>query len=169
MPSKVITEEPHQPLRRITRLLLIGVGVFVAFEMLNGYANATHRPKNYDPSTTEFGCQVPAPAAPVLDGKNVIAVVQVTCDQNPTALTLTVTLRHRAKDGDPWKAAAPTKTDATPPGARPAFIYVHAPCTEGTSQWQVVYTLAGTGKTGTRFAFPQTAGDIKNVAAGECQ
>jgi hypothetical protein len=169
MPSKVITEEPHQPLRRITRLLLIGVGVFVAFELFNGYANATHRAQTYDPSTPEFGCQVPKPAAPALDGTNVSAAVQISCDQNPTALTLTVTLQHRAKDGDPWKDAAPPKTDTTPPGATPAFVYVHAPCTPGTSQWQVVYTLAGTGKTGARFAYPETAGDTKTVVSGECQ
>jgi len=95
--------------------------------------------------------------------------VQITCSQSPKAIKVTVSLERRAASTDKWTDAAAPVTYSTPPGTAPVFVYIHAACTAGESQWKTIYTMDGTGKIGATFGYPATDGDIATFAVAQCQ
>lgn len=169
MASKIISEEPYTPLKRFVRLLLVGVGAVIAVMVFNAWNNATHKAKSYAASTTEFECSIPTPARPAIDGQSVTGVVQITCSQSPKAIKVTVSLKYRGSTTGKWADAAAPVTYSTPPGTAPVFVYIYAPCGAGGAQWETVYTMDGTGKTGATFGYPATEGDIASFVVGQCQ
>ena len=169
MPSKIISEEPYNPLKKFAQLLVVGIGIALAALAINAWNDAAHKAKSYAASTTEFECSIPAPAEPTIDGQSVTGVVQITCSQSPKAIKVTVSLKYRGSSTGKWSDAAAPVTYSTPPGTAPVFVYIHAPCGAGRAQWETVYTMDGTGKTGATFGYPATDGDVATFASGQCQ
>jgi hypothetical protein len=128
MPSKVITEEPHRPLRNIVKLLLIGGGVGVGLATWSSASNAAKRADHsYVAQTVEGSCAAGFTDAgePAVAGTLVTGEARISCDTMPASLSFAAFMQFRATSSAPWAKVGAPDTLPSLPSKTNAYVYLH--------------------------------------------